>query len=230
MANRQIDVNDENYEAPVLVQNYIDKFKKAQLSDHSLRQHTKESLDWFRRRVSKDMKHSRYTMLRESGSYKRRTGLEGRATLVGRLFYFAYEAVEAGDRLNNVYDQYPMTFVFNVSESANGDKLMHGLNVHYLTPKEKAVLFVKLSTIRNKKGWTNATKLKISWDIIKAIVGHKIYEKAVHTYRADRFQSKLIEIHPEHWEIATFLQLSKFVSIDGSAVKQAAIRASHRKR
>lgn len=36
MANRQIDVNDENYEAPVLVQNYIDKFKKAQQSDHTM--------------------------------------------------------------------------------------------------------------------------------------------------------------------------------------------------
>lgn len=229
MANRQIDVSDDNYEAPVLVQNYIDKFKAAQLSDARLRQHTALSLDWFRKRVSKDMKHSRYTMLRESGSYKRRTGLEGRATLVGRLFYFAYEAVEAGDKLNNVYDQYPMTYFFNTSTSNNGDKLIHGLNIHYLTPKEKAVLFVKLLTIRNKKGWTNATKLKISWDIIKSISSHNIYEKAVHTYRVDRIQSKLVEIHPEHWEIATFLRLEKWKTLDGKDIKQSDIRKARRK-
>lgn len=227
MATSQIEANDEDFMSPEIIQSYINKFQKAQASNVSLKRYTKESLDWFRMRVSKDTKYNRQRLIKNYGDYKRRSGKENK-TLVGRLYYFEYRAVEAGDKENNVYDQFPMVFIFNTSISSEGKKLLHGLNMHYLHPKERAIVYLKLLHVRNKKGWTNATKLKVSWEIIKSLVDHRLYEKAVHTYRVDRIQTKLIEIHPAHWEIAVFLRLETWVHVDVGTVDQKEIRKARR--
>lgn len=226
-ATQHIEADDEDFTSPELIQSYITKFQKAQASNSALVRYTKSSLDWFRMRVSKDTKYNRQRLIKNYGDYKRRTGKENK-TLVGRLYYFEYKAEQAGDKVNNVYDQYPMIFIFNTSISEEGKKLIHGLNMHYLHPKERAIVYLKLLHVRNKKGWTNAMKLKISWQIIKTLVAHTLYEKAVHTYRVDRIQSKLIEIHPAHWEIAVFLRLETWVSVDVGAVDQKEIRKARR--
>lgn len=225
MAN--IEADDEDFISPELIQSYINKFKKAQISNTALERYTKGSLDWFRMRVSKDTKYNRQRLIKGFGDYTRRTGKENR-TLVGRLYYFEYKAVEAGDRENNVYDQYPMVFIFNASKTDDGKKLLHGLNMHYLHPKERAIVYLKLLQVRNKKNYTSAMKLKLSWQIIKTLVNHKLYEKAVHTYRVDRLQSRMIEIHPAHWEIAVFLRLETWVNVDVGAVDQKEIRKARR--
>jgi hypothetical protein len=221
-------VDEAKYEIPDLVKSYLDKFNAAARSNAALQMHTAESLAWFQKRVSKDMRHSRYSLIRDYGDFKRRTGKENK-TLVGRLYYFQYEAEEAGDKDNMVYDAFPMVYIFGTSISSDGKKLIHALNTHYLLPKERAFLYLKLLKIRNKKNWTDSTKLKISWEIIKQLVAHRIYAKSVHTYRVDRIQSKLIEIKPEYWEIATFLRLEKWIHVDGNAIHQKDIRAAHRK-
>lgn len=212
---------------PDIVQGFIDKFNKAAASDATLQRHTQASLDWFRRRISKDLNRNRLSMIHNSGDFKRRTGRENR-TLIGRLYYFQYEAVEAGDAELQVYDQFPMIFVFNTSLSKDGKKLIHALNMHYLTPKERAFVYLKLMKIKNRKGWTDTTKLKISWELIKQLMSSHLYEKAVHTYRVDRLQSRMIEIVPEDWEIAVFLQLAHWKHVKGDAVSQKGIRRAQR--
>lgn len=228
MTTTQIEVDDEDYVPPELISSYITKFKKASASNANLVRYTADSLNWFRLRVSKDTKYNRQRLIKNYGDYKRRTGKENK-TLVGRLYYYEYEAVEAGDKENNVYDQYPMVFIFNTSLSNDGKKLLHGLNMHYLHPRERAIVYLKLLHVRNKKNYTNATKLKLSWQIIKSLVNHTLYEKAVHTYRVDRIRSKLIEIHPAHWEIAVFLRLETWISVDqAKPADQQAIRKARR--
>jgi hypothetical protein len=229
MATTNIEPSDPDYVRPEIIQSYLDKFQRAAASNAALVRHTNDSLNWFRKRISKDLRLNRHRLIRDSGDYKRRTGRENK-TLVGRLYYFEYEAVEAGDRENNVYDRFPMVFIFNTSVTNDGRKLIHALNMHYLQPKERAFLYLKLMKIRNKKNWNNATKLKISWEVIKTLVSHHIYQKAVHTYRVDRLQSKLIEIHAYDWEVATFLRLEQWIHVEGHAVRQKDIRASRRKK
>lgn len=226
-ATNSTQVDDPDFVKPAIIQSYIDKFQKA--SDGKFERHTAHSLDWFRKRISKDLNKNRHSMITQAGDYKKRTGKENK-TLVGRLLYFEYLAEEAGDKELQVYDQFPMVFIFNTSLSNDGKKLLHALNMHYLLPKERAIVYLKLLKLRNKKSWSYATKLKLSWVFIKSLLSHRIYEKAVHTYRVDRMQSKLIEIYPEDWEIAVFLRLEKWVSVDAKSVKQADIRTAHRKR
>jgi len=230
MPNSSIDVDDPDYIRPEMIQSYLDKFNKAVVSGAAMQRHSKDSLDWFRKRVSKDLKYNRRRLIQGNGDYRTRRGTENR-TLIGRLYYFEYAAVEAGDRELGVYDRFPMVFVFNTSTTHDGNKLIHAINMHYLVPRERAIVYLKLMKLRNKKGWTNATKLKASWQLLKSVADHNLLKRAVHSYRVDRVVNhRMVEIHAADWEIATFLRLEDWRKPDASSADQKGIRKSHRAR
>ena len=227
-----IDVDDPAFQWPELIQSYIDKFTKAQQSNAALARHTQSSLDWFRKRVGKDLRLNRRRLLRDHGDYRQRTGRENR-TLIGRLYYFEYNAEEAGDRDLGVYDRFPMVFVFNASLSKQNKKLLHAINMHYLTPRERMIVYLKLMRLRNKKGWTNATKLKASWELLKSVADHNLLKRAVHSYRVDRIVNhRMVEIHATDWEIATFLRIEQWIHADvgHTPANQKGIRKQQRAR
>lgn len=227
MANSSIDIDDDDYIRPEMIQSYIDKFQKAQASAPAMVRHSRESLDWFRKRVSKDLKYNRRRLIGGHADYRIRKGNENR-TLVGRLYYFEYDAKEAGDRELGVYDRFPMVFVFNTSLSNDGKKLIHAINMHYLVPRERMIVYLKLMKLRNKKGWTNATKLKATWNLLKSVADHNLLKRAVHTYRVDRVVgSRMVEIHAADWEIATFLRLEDWRKPDSSTANQKLVRKTH---
>jgi hypothetical protein len=222
-----IDVDEDDFMRPEIIQSYIDKFQKATSSGATMERHSRESLDWFRKRVGKDLKYNRRRLIKDNGDYKIRKGRENK-TLVGRLYYFEYDAKEAGDRELGVYDRFPMVFVFNTSISNDGAKLIHAINMHYLVPRERMLVYLKLMKLRNKKGWTHATKLRASWALLKSVAEHNLLKRAVHTYRVDRVVgSRMVEIHAADWEIATFLRLEDWRKPDSTAANQKSVRRSH---
>jgi len=209
---------------PEIIQNYLNKCKG------NIERNSKESLEWFRRRISKDSNPNRTSMLNAPNDYKTRKGTEG-DVLIGRLYYFHYKAETPGDKELPVYDAFPMIFIFETGKNQNGDNLVWGLNLHYLEQKERETLLYKLLVLKSNKTYTHRTKLKLTWALIKAHVSHKLYEKAVHAYRVDRIKSRLIEIYPMHWEIAAFLNLQKWVHVDPSeTIHQSDVRYSQRTR
>jgi hypothetical protein len=196
---------------PDLLKRFIDKFKSA--TGGLVDRHTAESLLWFRRRVSKDTKLNRQALIKSHGDYKAKRGRENRNTIVGKLFYFHYEAETAGDKERGVFDEFPMVFIFNSTKSKEGKQVLWGLNLHYATPAERAILYMKLLKLKNTKGWTEKTKLRVSWALIKQVAAHPVYTKCVHAYRVDRMKSRMIEIEPYDWEVAVFLQLQRWKKI-----------------
>ena len=231
MASNAIDIDDPDYIRPEMIQSFIDRFQKASGSGVLMQRHTRESLDWFRKIVSKNMMYNRRRLIKGNADYRIRKGRENK-TLIGRQYYFEYEAVEAGDRELGVYDRFPMIFVFNTSVSNDGAKLIHAINMHYLVPRERAIIYLKLMKLRNKKGWSNATKLRASWNLFKSVADHHLLKRAVHTYRVDRVVgSRMVEIHASDWEIATFLRLEDWRKPeDHSSADQKGIRKSQRER
>lgn len=224
-----IEIDDVDFMRPEIIDSYIQKFTKAQQSNAVLARHTKESLDWFRKRVSKDLRLNRRRLLRDHGDYRTRKGSESRS-VIGRLYFFEYDAMEAGDRELGVYDRFPMVFVFNTSTTNSDYKLVHAINMHYLVPRERALVYLKLLKIKNKKGWTNDTKLKASWSLLRSVADDNLLKRAVHSYRVDRIVGhKMVEIHAADWEVAVFLRLEQFINIDGGGdADQKGVRKHYR--
>lgn len=217
---------DDDFVSPEIIQSYLKKFNIA--TKGAVDRNTKESLTWFQKRLAKDTNPNRMALINNHGDYKTRKGTE--KSLIGRLYYFKYQAEMPGDPELPVYDAFPMIFIFNTGKSEEGNSLVWGLNLHYLQPREKSILLLKLLKLKNNKTWSHRTKLKLSWELIKAHVDHKLYKRAVHAYRVDRMKSRLIEILPLDWEICIHLQLQKFVHVDGKTVYSSDVRKAHRDR
>ena len=211
--------------SPDIVQRYKDKFKNLNGLNSDL--FSKEAIDWFKTRISKDTRLNQNQLL--NSSYGRKRPTQG-TQLLGRLYFYQYKAETPGDSITGTYDAFPMVFFFNSVKDLKGNTILYGLNVHYLAPKEKQILFLEILKIKSSKNITPRTKAKLTWDIIKSIVSSSIYEKAVHAYRADRFKSPLVEIPATDWSIAVFLKLEKFVSISGEKIYQTDIKRRLKKR
>lgn len=211
--------------SPDIVQRYKEKFKNLNGLNSDL--FSKEAIDWFRIRISKDTKINQNKLL--NSSYGRKRPTQG-TQLLGRLYFYQYKAETPGDSITGTYDAFPMVFFFNSVKDSKGNTILYGLNVHYLSPKEKQILFLEILKIRSSKNITPRTKAKMTWDIIKSIVSSSIYEKAVHGYRTDRFKTPLVEIPATDWSIAVFLKLERFVSVSGEKVYQSDIKKSLRNR
>jgi hypothetical protein len=221
------EADDNDFVSPELIQSYINKFNTS--SKGTIERNSTESLKWFQRRISKDTNPSRMSLINNPGDYKTRKGNE-KGMLIGRMYYFKYQAESPGDQELPIYDQYPMVFIFNTSKTQDGKNLIHALNVHYLQPRERSILLLKLLKLKNNKTYTHRTKLKLSWELIKSHVDHSLYQKAVHAYRVDRIKSRLIEIFPSEWEIAVFLQLQRWQHITNETVYSSDVRKIHRDR
>lgn len=203
---------DKDLDAPDLIERYWDKFWKAHPTDFA--RHSEEAVDWFRVRVSKDLRVQARHIIQEQSDYRKLTKAD--RTMIGKLYLYEYEAEEAGDADTGFYDRYPMVFFFNVVKNNAGNTLLYGINMHYLTPKQRAVLYMGLMKLKTSKKWSPNTKLRLQWNLIKSVANHKLAEKAVHAYRLDRMQSKLVEIPSNDWIIAVFLRLEKWLQAKGT--------------
>ncbi len=197
------------FDAPEVIDRYWQKFFKA--NGYEAERHGEQALEWFRMRISKDLKvHAKQIITAPSGYNK--FSKEHR-TMLGKLYLFEYKAEQAGDEESGTYDRYPMVFFFNMVKNKEGKTLLYGLNMHYLLPKQRAVLYHGLMKLKVSKKWTPNVKLRMQWDMIKKVANHKLMEKAVHAYRVDRLQSRFVEIQPNDWIIAAFLRLERWVQV-----------------
>lgn len=207
---KQTDFDDSTYVSPLVVQRFKEKFWKVYPRDAD--RLSDESLNWFRSRVIKDIKVKQSALL-NSSVYSKKSGTENKQ-LIGKLYFYEYKAVVAGDSDNDIYDQYPLCFFFSSSKTKDDKTLLHGLNIHYLAPKERMILLQGLLTLRSSKTTRPGMRLKLSWEVIKSVSKHALYEKAVHSYRVDRLMSRLVEVPANDWSVVVFLQLQKWKAIN----------------
>lgn len=193
-------------ESPELIDRYWEKFYQA--TGTQLKQYSNEAIDYFRQRVSKDTRvNAKLITNTINDDYRRRfsSGL-----VIGKLYLFEYAAESAGDSQTGLYDRFPLVFFFDQHITKEYKTVLHGINMHYLTPMERAQLYKALLKLRATKDYTEKTKLRMEWDTLKAVAGSEVAARCVHTYRVDRVKSKFTEIPAQDWIIAVFLQLQRW--------------------
>jgi len=211
--------DDESYVSPEIVQRFKEKFWRVHPRDAD--RLSRDAVDWFRKRVSKDLSIKADRLIR-APEYKKKTGTENRQ-LLGKMYLYAYEAVSPGDAEHDVYDAYPLVFFFS-ARNIKGKLVLYGLNMHYLTPRNRMLLFMKLLQLRSSKETRPGMRLKLTWQLIKSIASHALFEPAVHAYRVDRLRSRLLEVPAQDWSVVVFLQLQKWVALGDSLATQSGLR------
>jgi hypothetical protein len=86
-----------------------------------------------------------------------------------------------------------------------------GLNLHYISPKQRVLLLDKLSTLLTDDNYDEKTRLRISYDYLARASRMYQAKPCIKRYLFSHVQSRFLEITADEWDIAVMLPVESFV-------------------
>ena len=179
-----------------LREGFLDKLKTA-IKTSTAGAKARAAGDWFREKARQAGASARMRAVTPNQLLKRQP--EDRIML-GKMFFYEYDPKFA--KKLPYYDRYPLVFPF---ERATGG--FYGINLHYLPPRERAVLMDQLNRYASNEKYDKTTSLRLSYNILKRF-GRAV--PCVKRYLGDRVTSETVRIDADEWEIAIFLPVERF--------------------
>ncbi len=158
---------------------------------------TKESQDWFRKRISSMRSVNRQALMKEEPVKQKSDHA------VGGMFMFFYDPKHK-DTLP-YYDTFPLVIVVGPAEGG-----FYGLNLHYLPPMLRAKFLDALLDVTNNNRYDETTKFQLSYNLLQRASKMKYFKPCFKHYLSKHVKSKFAEIEAPEWEIATFLPTAQF--------------------
>lgn len=153
---------------------------------------TKQSREWFRRKVSELSRVNRRSLMRED-PIKNKTAPEP-----GDMYMYYYDPKHK--KTLPYYDRFPLVVM---SGPAPGG--FYGLNLHYLPPVLRAKFFDALMDNTTNKKFDESTKIRADYQLLQALSSTPYYEACFKHYLTDHVQSAFAYVPPPEWEIALFM-------------------------
>tara|TARA_B110000503_G_C7109055_1_gene397272 strand:- start:795 stop:1403 length:609 start_codon:yes stop_codon:yes gene_type:complete len=162
---------------------------------------TQEARTWYREQAAKVSKSAAdgTKLIKEMGVDRYETRFR-----LGNMYTYRYDPKHKATL--PYYDSFPLIFPIN---KAKGGFL--GINLHYLPPVLRAKLMDALYDTANNKNYTEATKLKLNYDILSGAAKFNMFKPTVKHYLMAHVVTKFVYIQPTEWDIALFLPSQKFV-------------------
>jgi hypothetical protein len=157
---------------------------------------TKESREWFRKKVQNMRVNRRELIDNEPLEKKSRSA-------VGNMYMFFYDA-----KYRNTlpyWDAFPLIIAVGPAE-----KGFYGMNLHYLPIPLRAKFLDELINITNNKRYDETTKFEVSYEFLKSSTKFKYFKPCFKHYLTKQVEGKLAYVPPPEWEIATFLPTAQF--------------------
>lgn len=121
----------------------------------------------------------------------------------GKMLMYQYDA-KWKDVLP-YWDMFPVVFPVELYKDS-----FLGLNMHYLPPVYRVRLFDALFETTNNKKYDDTTKLKISYQMLKAASNMRYFKPCVKKYLYSHVKSQLIEVPIDEWAYVAFLPIHRF--------------------
>lgn len=158
---------------------------------------TKESRDWFRKKIKNMRSIKRETLMKEDPL--KQTSRE----IVGGMYMFFYDPKHKATL--PYYDAFPLVIVVGPAEGG-----FYGLNLHYLPPILRAKMLDALMDITSNTKFNDSTRFKMSYELLVKSSKLKYFEPCFKHYLNEHVQSKFSMVPAPEWEIATFLPTADF--------------------
>ena len=165
---------------------------------------TKESKNWFRKKVN------------EMGDVSPRKILKDDALdpasnqIAGNMYMYFYDPKHK--KTLPYYDKFPMVIVV---EPAPGG--FYGLNLHYLAPGVRARFLDALMETAPKK-ITDKSKLKLRYDLLQSTKKFKEFQPCFKHYLTSQIKGQPVRVPMSDWEIAIFLPVEQFAKVKKESV------------
>ena len=166
---------------------------------------TKESREWFRKRVQNIRRVNRNALMKEEP-----VQLSNRE-VVGSMAMFFYDPKHK-DTLP-YYDSFPLVIVLGPAEGG-----FLGLNMHYLPPILRAKFLDALLEITSNKRYDETTKFRATYNLMQRAAKMKYYKPCIKHYLNKHVRSRFAVVPAPEWEIATFLPLADFQKASANKV------------
>ena len=165
---------------------------------------TKESREWFRRRVA-NLRPNRSQLMKEEPIQLKNKGI------VGNMYMFFYDP-KTKETLP-YYDSFPLVIVVGPAEGG-----FYGLNLHYLPPTLRAKFLDSLLEITNNKLYDESTKFQVSYNMLQRAAKMKYFNPCFKHYLNSHVKSRFAMVEAPEWEIAPFLPTADWQKGNAAAV------------
>jgi len=162
-----------------------------------LTKRSKEASKWFMQKMKNMQKINMHQMIKDPRLVKKQR------PRVGDMFMYAYDPKNR--RTLPYYDRFPLTIM--VGKAPGG---FYGLNLHYLPLKQRAIFLDRLTSITNNKKFDQTTRMKLSYDLLKAATKFKYFAPCFKHYLTEHVDSKIMKVEASEWDIAIFLPTENF--------------------
>jgi hypothetical protein len=180
----------------------IERIKK-QLAKSGYEARTVASRDWLMSKI-RDLKPTRQSILRDKERLKS-------STIIGRMYFYYYDPKLKDDL--PYYDRFPL--VIPIEQYQDG---FLGLNLHYISPKQRIELLDALSEFASNSKYDDTTKLRLNWNKVKNIGAAFKAKPCVKRYLFKHVDSRFLEINADEWDIAALLPFQNFKGASASKV------------
>ena len=174
---------------------YLIERIKEQLAASGYKPRTTAARDWLRSKIQ-DLKPTRQSVLNDKERLKSNT-------IIGRMYFYYYDP-KLKDELP-YYDKFPL--VIPIERYHDG---FLGLNLHYISPRQRIELLDALSDFANNSKYDETTKLRLSWAKLKNVGRAFKAKPCVKRYLFKHVDSRFLEITADEWDIAALLPFQDF--------------------
>tara|TARA_B100000768_G_scaffold180640_1_gene201164 strand:+ start:937 stop:1515 length:579 start_codon:yes stop_codon:yes gene_type:complete len=189
--------------------NFIPLLKR--LAAKGIRPNTNSAREWFRKKV-RDTRISRTTLMNS-------TDRAAATPKVGSMYCYSYDP-KWKDKLE-YYDEFPL--IFMVERIPKG---FVGINLHYVSPRNRLILLESLTKIANNQKYDSTTRLAMSYKILKSMSKYNMIKPCLKKYLYGQVKSNFVSIDASEWDIVTFLPVQKFRKAAASKVWSDSARNS----
>ena len=183
---------------------FLDTLKSA-IKTSSATAKARAAGDWFREKVKQASASAQMRAVTPNQLLKRQE--EGSAAL-GKMLFYKYDPKFA--KKLPYWDMYPLVFPF---EKAKGG--FYGINLHYIPPRDRALLMDQLNQFASNAKYDKTTRLNLTYNTLKRY-GRAV--PCVKRYLGDHVTSSTVRIDADEWEIAIFLPVERFQKESKSTV------------
>lgn len=192
-----------------------DIFESIDVTERKAPYEAKQSIKWLRENARKliddteDITEAKHRFPDDLSGSVKTTKLDVLA--IGKMFMYVYDPKWKAKL--PYYDTFPLVILTDFV--AGG---WYGLNLHYVPPFVRKKIIDALSENQNSATRSAQTKLKISYNIMKASSKYSIMQPCFKRYLASQVRSKFLFVDPRDWEKAIMLPTEHFQKTTKQAV------------
>lgn len=157
---------------------------------------TGDAYRWYRSAIQEMGKVTPSTLMQDSKFL-------GANAFIGKMFMYQYDP--KWKKVLPYYDTFPLVIPIELYDDG-----WLGLNLHYLSNSERAVLFEKLLDFATDTKMNSATRLMVTYGMLKGVARFKEHTPCIKRYLRTHVMSRILRVDAPYWEIALYLPVERF--------------------